>query len=337
MTHRRWFNGLRSRTAIGVAVLGLVASMTLAVTAGTGATAAGAAKKYTVTLIPGLTTDPFYITMHYGAIQEAKKLGVNLRWAGATTWNLELQIPVVKSVLASKPNALLIAPTDDVALFNPIDAYVKAKIPVIAVDTTLKNTSILTSAISSDNYQGGKAAADAIAKLSHDKGQVAIINVEKGVSTTDLRQSGFLFEMKKYHNMKVVAADYDQDSPTVAETLARGLILSHPGLVGIFGTNLYSAEGAAKGVDATGNKGKVFVAGYDAEPAEVTLLKKGVINILVIQNPAEEGSLGVQYALDFLTGHKSLIKKSVYLPNVVATTANASNPAIAKYYYKTSA
>lgn len=127
MTHRRWFNGLRSRAAIGVAVFGLVAGMTLA-TAGTGAATAGAATKYTITLIPGLTTDPFYITMHYGAIQEAKKLGVNLNWAGATTWSLELQVPVVKSVLASKPNALLIAPTDDVALFNPIDQFVKAGI-----------------------------------------------------------------------------------------------------------------------------------------------------------------------------------------------------------------
>ena len=61
--------------------------------------------------------------------------------------------------------------------------------------------------------------------------------------------------------------------------------------MGIFGTNLYSAEGAGKGVDAAGMKGKVFVAGYDAEPAQVTLLKQGVINILVIQNPAEEGAL----------------------------------------------
>jgi len=59
--------------------------------------------------------------------------------------------------------------------------------------------------------------------------------------------------------------------------------------VGIFGTNLYSAEGAAKGVDAAGAKGKVFVAGYDAEPAEVTLLKQGVINILVIRTRPRKG------------------------------------------------
>ena len=259
---------------------------------GVAAAPASAASKYTIELIPGLTVDPFYITMHYGAEQEAAKLGVTLKWAGATTFSPTTQIPVVNSVLASKPSALLIAPTDTHALFAPMDAYVKAGIPVIAVDTTLANTSILTSAISSDNYQGGEKAADTIASLAHDKGDVAVINVMPNVSTTDLRQDGFLAEMKKYPNMKVVAHVYDQDSPTTAESEARSIILAHSGLVGIFGTNLYSAQGVAKGVDAAGDKGKVFVAGYDAEPLEVNLLKQGVINILVIQNPADGGFLG---------------------------------------------
>jgi len=336
MIHTHWLTGARTRAAIGIAVLSLVAGTTLAVTAGAGTATAGPTPKYTIALIPGNTVDPFYITMHYGALQEARKLGVTLKWVGATQWEPSVQIPLVKSVLASKPDALVICPTDVVALFDPIDQYLKAGIPVIAVDNTLKNTSILTSAISSDNYQGGEAAADAIAKLAHDKGQVAIVSVEQGVSTTDLRQSGFLSEMKKYTDMKVVALDYDMDSATTAETQTRSILLAHPGVVGIFGTNGYSVEGVGKGVDAAGMKGKVFVAGYDAEPAQVTLLKQGVINILVIQNPAEEGALGVQYAYDYLTGHKSIIKKQVYLPNVVATTTNASNPKISQYFYKSS-
>ncbi len=329
--------GWRFRLTSTGAAACLVSGALFGVAAGPGAAAASAATKYTIELIPGLTVDPFYITMHYGAEQEAAKLGVTLKWAGATTFSPTTQIPVVNSVLASKPSALLIAPTDTHALFAPMNAYVKAGIPVIAVDTTLSNTSILTSAISSDNYQGGEKAADTIASLAHDKGDVAVINVMPNVSTTDLRQAGFLAEMKKYPNMKVVAHVYDQDSPTTAESEARSIILAHPGLVGIFGTNLYSAQGAGKGVDAAGDKGKVYVAGYDAEPLEVNLLKQGVINILVIQNPAMEGSLAVQYAYDALTGHKSQIKKSVLLPNVVATTKNASNPSVSKYYYKTSA
>jgi ribose transport system substrate-binding protein len=330
--------GSRSRAICACVALCLVPGALFGVAAGPATPAAGAAtSKYTIVLIPGLTVDPFYITMHYGAEQEAAHLGVTLKWAGAATFSPMTQIPVVNSVLVSKPSALLIAPTDTFALFAPVDAYVQAGIPVIAVDTTLANTSILTSAISSDNYQGGEKAADAIAALAHDKGDVAVVNVMPNIFTTDLRQAGFLAEMKKYPNMKVVARVYDQGSPTTAESEARRIIRAHPGVVGIFGTNSYSAQGAAKGVDAAGDKGKVFVAGYDAEPLEVKLLKQGVINILVIQNPAEEGSLAVQYAYDYLTGNKSTIKKSVLLPNVVATTANASNPSVSEYYYKTSA
>jgi ribose transport system substrate-binding protein len=308
-------------------------SATLMTGAAGPATAASAASKYTFVLVPGLTTDPFYITMHNGAAAEAVKLGVTLKWEGASSWSIPLQIPIVNSVLASKPNALLIAPTDVSALFKPMDAYYKAGIPVVSVDTTINNQSILTAAISSDNYQGGEIAADTIAKLGHDKGQVAVINTFKGTSTTDLRQAGFLAEMKKYPNMKVAATDYDQDLPTTAEALARSLILSHPDLVGIFGTNLYSAEGAGKGVIAAGAKGKVFVAGYDAEPAEITLLRQGVINILVIQDPAAEGALAVQDAYWAVSGDKSMIKKSVLLANVVATTANMNEPSISKYFY----
>ena len=85
--------------------------------------------------------------------------------------------------------------------------------------------------------------------------------------------------------------------------------------------------GAAK------EKGKIYVAGYDAEPAEITLLRQGVINILVIQNPAAEGALAVQDAYWALTGDKSMIKKSVLLPNVVATTANMNEPSVSKYFY----
>jgi len=338
MAKQKALRGWRARLATAGAALGLLSATLMTGAAGPGATSAAAATKYTFVLIPGLTVDPFYITMHNGALAEAKKLGVTLKWAGATQFLDTLQIPVVNSVLASKPSALLIAPTDVDALYAPMDAYVKAGIPVITVDTTLaaKYQSILTAAISSDNYQGGEVAADTIAKLAHDKGDVAVINTIKGVSTTDLRQEGFLAEMKKYPNMKVVAADYDQDSPTVAESLARSLILANKGLVGIFGTNLYSAEGAGKGVVASGAKGKVYVAGYDAEPAEITLLRQGVINILVIQDPAAEGSLAVQDAYDYLTGDKSMIKKDVLLPNVVATTATVNDPNVEKYFYETS-
>jgi len=339
-SNRGWrYRAASAGAAAALAATALATAATGAGTAEASPAVTHAGSKYNVVLIPGLTTDPFYITMGIGAKAEAAKLGVNLIWKGATQFEPTLQIPVVNATLATHPSALLIAPTNDVSLYGPMDAYVKAGIPVITVDTTLaaKYLSILTGSVTSDNYQGGEAAAKAIAAKAHDTGDVAVINVEPGVSTTDARQSGFLAQMKSYPHMKVVATEYDQDSETTAESDARALILAHPSLVGIFGTNLYSAEGAGKGVAAAGKKGVVFVAGYDAEPPEVALLRQGVIQILVAQNPAEEGMLGVEWAYDALTGKKSLIPThQIMLPNVVMTTQDINQPDVAKYIYKSS-
>lgn len=310
-----------------------MAALVLAAVGGTGA--ARAAGEKTIALVPGVATDAFYITMQRGAEQEAKKLGFNLIWQGGSEFSPETQIPVLQALFAKHPAALLIAPTNDTALINPIKQYSDAGIPVIAVDTTISDTSILRSRITSDNVQGGAAAADAIAKSTHDQGEVAVINVKPGISTTDARQQGFIAEIKKYPKMKVVAIEYDDDSPTKAFTEAQLLLLKYPQLKGIFGTNVFSAEGVGKAVVATGKKGKVNVVGYDAEPDEVKLLKDGVITTLIIQQPAEEGRLAVQYADDILTGKASLVPQSKQLDNITATTQNANDPAIAKYFYQT--
>lgn len=272
--------------------------------------------------------------MHVGAAQEAKKLGVTLIWQGGTEFAPSSQTPILQALLAKHPDALLVTPTDTQAMKAPIQQFVSAGIPVISVDTTLADTSLLKARITSDNTQGGAAAADAIAKLAHDSGQVAVLRTTPGTSTTELRAQGFINEIKaKYPKMSVVASEYDNDSASTAATQTQSIMLAHPGLVGVFGTNLASAEGAGTAVSSGQKTGKVFVVGYDAEPKEVTLLKAGTINALIMQQPAKEGQLAVQDAYDLLTGKADQVKASVQLPNVIATTATAADPNISKYFY----
>jgi ribose transport system substrate-binding protein len=61
---------------------------------------AGGHKKLTIALIPGLTTDAFYITMRKGAELAAKGLGVELMFQGAPDFNPTLQVPVLNAVIA---------------------------------------------------------------------------------------------------------------------------------------------------------------------------------------------------------------------------------------------
>ncbi|TIL43218.1 MAG: sugar ABC transporter substrate-binding protein, partial [Mesorhizobium sp.] len=107
-------------------------------------------KKYTIALIPGLTTDGFYITMRKGAQAAADALGVTLVFQGAPDFNPVTQVPVLDAVIAKKPDAILIAPTDKVQLVEPLRKAHDAGIPVITVDTF----------IGSGVYQTGAGEAD---------------------------------------------------------------------------------------------------------------------------------------------------------------------------------
>jgi ribose transport system substrate-binding protein len=322
----------RTRAAAWLTAVASAATVLATVGATTGAAPVRhAAKHYTIALIPGLTTDPFYISMGIGAQAAAKKLGVTLLWQGAPTWSVSQQTPYVAAMVSRHVNAILIAPTDVKQLIPPIRNAVKAGIPVITVDTTIADQSLLKSAITSNNFQGGEVAAKMMAQQIGGKGEVAVINTLPGISTTDARQAGFVAEMKHFPQIKIVAMEYDNDQQTTAETDAQHILLRYPGLKGIFGTNLYSAVGAAAGVEQAGKIGAVKVFGYDAEPLEVQDLQKGLLSAIVAQKPYLEGYLGVEYAVDVLEG--KAVPKSVQLPNVVITKANLK--ANAQWIYKT--
>ena len=51
---------------------------------------ASAQDKVTIALIPGLTADGFYVTMHHGAEAAAKAVGAELIYQGAAEWNVHL-------------------------------------------------------------------------------------------------------------------------------------------------------------------------------------------------------------------------------------------------------
>jgi hypothetical protein len=71
------------------------------------------------------------------------------------------------------------------------------------------------SQIASDNEAGGKTAADALAKLIGGSGKVFVVNVKPGISTTDLREKGFVAGAKAA-GLTYVGREYSNDKAEVA-------------------------------------------------------------------------------------------------------------------------
>jgi len=293
-----------------------------------------AKKQIVVGFVPGVTTDPFFISMQYGAQVEAKKLGVQLVYEGGETYSPSSQTPYVNAMVSRKVSALVLAPTDLQAMIPPVRNAVKAKIPVITVDSTISDTALLRSRITSDNLQGGGAAADFLGAFGKGKGVIAILSPSPGISTDKARVAGFTAELKRKFPKMTFVIDYDNEQTTTAEQLAQDLELRYGSkLVGIFGTDDTSASGAAEGIRSAGKLGSVKIVGYDAEPAEVLDLKQGLISALIAQKPMEEGELAVEYAVDAVMGKK--VPSFVQLANVVITKANLA--ANAQWEYRSQA
>jgi ribose transport system substrate-binding protein len=313
--------GIRSGTAIAT-----LTALTLGL-ATAGANAASSNKN--LVLIQGTKADNFYVTMGCGAKFEAKKLGYNISVQGPTDFSASEQIPIVHSVTASKPAAVLIAPTDLHALITPMQQMKSAGIKVIQVDTHVAKNGIASASISSNNTRGGALAADALAKLVHDKGSVVVMNEQPGVSTTEARIAGFVKEIKKFKNIKVLPTQFTGDSPAPAAQKINALYSANPNLSGVFATNVLVAEGVDTGLKQTGAAGKVKIVGYDADPEQVTDLKKGVVQALVAQEPYQEGIDGVQQAVNAIKGKPT---QSTLTGLAVLTKSNLK--ADSKFIYK---
>jgi ribose transport system substrate-binding protein len=298
-------------------------------------------KKFTIALIPGLTTDAFYITMRKGAEAAAKAVGAELVFQGAPDFNPVTQTPVLDAVIARKPDAILIAPTDKVQLIQPLKKAIDAGIPVITVDTFIGTGVYQTgsgdadfplSYIASDNLLGGRMAADALSKSINGKGKVYVSNVKPGVSTTDQREEGFKDEMKKYPDITVLETQFNDDDANKAAAQFQSVLARNPDLAGVFGANLFSALGAANGVQQAGQSGKIRVAAFDAPTSIVENIKSGLVDIAIAQHPAEIGYFGVMAAYAHLTGQS--------IPTTIGTgftemdKANVDQPEIARFIYQ---
>jgi ribose transport system substrate-binding protein len=261
-----------------------------------------AKKNYNLQFVQGVAGDEFYISMQCGAQAEAAKLGVTVKTQGPQKFDPTLQRPLLDSVTATKPDAILIAPTDVKAMQQPLEVAAQKGSKVVLVDTTVDDPSFATSAIASDNEGGGKAAFDAIKELNPDGGKVMIMSVDPGISTTDARAKGFEDAVKADSKFSYLGVQYSHNDPATASNLMSSALQKDPDIVGVFAANLFAAEGTATGVRQSGKGNQVKVVGFDAGPNQVKALRAGTVQALVAQQPALIGQYGVDAAVAALDG-----------------------------------
>jgi len=326
----------------GAAVASTLAASVFAFVGSSATAASAASKKLTIAFNVGAEADPFFQSMFLGASAEAKKLGVTLVWQGdPENYSASTQLPILETLLSLKPNAIVIAPTDTMALQPITKQFVKAGIPVVNVDSGNANQKNISAWVTGYNALGGKQAADGLATAigyakncsSASKCAVGLGVSSLSTSTDAARVSGFEKELKaKYPNITLEPAVVSNSESAVAETKFSSLI-SAENLVGIFAVDGSDAVGATAAVSAADKTSSIKVFGYDAYAANEASLTAGTLAGIISQQPETEGMLAVKYAV--AAAKHQHVPHLTLIPNIVLTKSSSA-AMLQKYVYATS-
>ncbi|MEO0023602.1 MAG: hypothetical protein RL196_43 [Actinomycetota bacterium] len=321
------------RTLRSLAVLGTVAALAL--------TASGCAqgeKQLTIAFVMGAESDPFFQAMKVGATEEAAAQNVKLVWQGDPShYDVATQVPIVDSVISTKPDGLVLIPTDPAGLQASSDKAVEAGIVVANVDTHTEDTSKAVIFITGDNGDGGAKAADAIANaIGYTDGETyqVVVGLTSATATTNVgRLDGFKAQVAaSYPGIEIVDVAYSQSNPQTAASNVSNWLTKFPNLKGIFAIDGTNASGAAAALQAKNLVGKIALVGYDAYPANVELIKAGVFTALIAQDPAEEARQAIRAIVAKIRNNEDPASHDVVIPNVTLD-ANTSAADLTKYTY----
>ncbi|MGW0705250.1 ABC transporter permease/substrate-binding protein [Streptomyces sp. NPDC002643] len=261
--------------------------------------------------------NPFFVQIKAGAQEEAKKLGVDLTVTDAQN-DASQQANQLQNFTSEGVDSIIVNPVDSDAAGPSVRAANKAGIPVVGVDRGV-NKAETAALVASDNVEGGKLGAKALAEKLGGKGKIIILQGLAGTSASRERGAGFTEGLKAYPGIEVVAkqpADFDR---TKGLDVMTNLLQAHPDVDGVFAENDEMALGAVK---ALGSKAgtSVAVIGFDGTPDGLKAVKDGTLYASVAQQPTELGRIAVQNALKAAEDEK--VAAMVKVPVKVVTGEN---------------
>jgi ribose transport system substrate-binding protein len=294
---------------------------------------AAPSKPYKITYIQGVTGNPFYTSVACGGAEAAKRLGVTFDTQGPQQYQPQLQMRVLDAVIASQPDGIMFTADDPVAMTPTLLQAKALGIKILSIDGDLKDMNVAISNIQSDNIDGGTQAAQILAKLIGDKGEVMAMMNSPAAAVSQQRLKGFQDEIAKHPDIKYLGVQYSDNRTAKAAAIISSTVAAHPDLVGVFTITTNKTEGAATGVREAQRLGKIKIVGFDTSDPIVQDIRQGIVSADVVQYPYRVGQLGLEMMVDALEGKS--IEREVHTPFVIATPENIDTPDVQKFIYKT--
>ncbi len=135
-----------------------------------------------------------------------------------------------------EPDVLITIPLDRVDMAPALKRAVEKNIRLVFIDSVpigFKHPQDYAGMVMADSYSNGRVAAEALAEALGHQGEIAVVEWENKMFTTDERGRGAYATFKQYPGIKIVAARRFSDVSEV-ESLTAEILSAHPNLRGMW-------------------------------------------------------------------------------------------------------
>jgi ribose transport system substrate-binding protein len=295
--------GACSKKAADPVMSAAPAATAAATEAATAAPAANTEKMYIPVISKGFQHQ-FWQAVKLGAEKAAKEFDVTINFEGPETEaQVDKQIEMLTAELGKKPSAIAFAALDSQAATPLLEKAKAANIPIVGFDSGV-DSDIPVATAATDNKAAAALAADKMAALINNEGEIALIVHDQTSRTGIDRSEGFQEQIKaKYPKIKIVDIQYSGDQ-LKATDLAKAIMQAHPNLKGMFGSNEGAAIGVVNALTELKKEGKLVIIGYDSGKQQIDAIRSGKMAGAITQNPIGIGYEAVKAAVMSVKGEK---------------------------------
>ena len=232
---------------------------------------------------------PGQVAMRKGLEAEVKRINAELatnglpaielliRVAGDGDEGIERQIRQMHELIKLQPDVLIVQPTDNAALAEPLREANRLKIPVVAYDQYISGGE-LAAFITSDNRQAGYLNGEYIASRFQNSYMINLILVEyPHVSSTVERLNGFLDALQDHAQPYKILKIYKAVQPKEGHQAGLDILKDFPRKNSIDVIFTVNDGGGLSVVDVLAKAGRkeIIVASIDGDPASVDNIRAG--------------------------------------------------------------
>ncbi len=311
MNKHKLFLYLRGHQALIAVILSIMAALIMCPF---NLSARGAVKDAKLKIGASLLTEahPFYQAIQSSMKAKAEEKGVDLI-INIADQDLSKQISHVEDFITQQVDIIILTPVDSKGVKGAVLKAKAASIPVITVDIKAEGVEV-DAHIATDNYTGGKIAAEAMAQYLQGRGKVALMTYPEVQSVRD-RIDGFKEQAKNYPDLQIVS-ELPARTREAAKATAEDMFTANKDLAGIFGFGDDMAIAATNVVREQGRD--MVVIGFDGLAEAIGFVDQDNAFMAVVkQEPMQMGSQAIELAIELKNGGR-IPKESKIVPTLYA-------------------